>query len=78
MMLIFFMTIIIIVIDFMKVIDVPIVKNVLNLDLGIIQIKSLKEYVFNFTISISSCLSFYSLYDLIQATFKILRKSFDK
>ena len=78
MMFIFFITIIIIVIDFIKAIDIPIVKNVLNLDLGIIQVKSLKEYAFNFIISISSCLSFYSLYDLIQATFKILRKSFDK
>lgn len=77
MMLIFFMTVIIIVIDFIKIIDIPIVKNVLNLDLGIIEIKSLKEYIFNFIISISSCFSFYALYDLIQATFKILRKSFD-
>lgn len=78
MMLIFFLTIIIITVDFLKVIDIPLVKNVLNLDLGIIKIISLKEYIFNFIISTSACLSFYSLYDLIQATFKILRKSFEK
>ena len=78
MMLIFFLTIIIITVDFLKVIDIPLAKNVLNLDLGIIKIISLKEYIFNFIISTSACLSFYSLYDLIQATFKILRKSFEK
>ena len=78
MMLIFFLTIIIITVDFLKVIDIPLAKNVLNLDLGIIKIISLKEYIFNFIISISACLSFYSLYDLIQATFKILRKNFEK
>ena len=78
MMLIFFLTITIIVVDFLKFIDIPLVKNVLNLDLGILKIISLKEYIFNFIISISAFLSFYSLYDLMQATFKILRKSFDK
>lgn len=78
MMLIFFLTIIIIVVDFLKVIDIPLAKNVLNLDLGIIKIISLKEYIFNFIISTSACLSFYALYDLMQATFKILRKSFEK
>ena len=78
MMLIFFLTIIIITVDFLKVIDIPLAKNVLNLDLGIIKIISLKEYIFNFIISTSACLSFYALYDLMQATFKILRKSFEK
>ena len=78
MMLIFFLTIAIIVVDFMKYMDIPLVKNVLNLDLGILKIISLKEYIFNFIISISACFFFYFLYDLMQATFKILRKSFDK
>ena len=78
MMLIFFLTILIIDADFFKIIDIPLAKNVLNLDLGIIKIASLKEYIFNFFISTSACLSFYSLYDLMQATFKILRKSFEK
>ena len=78
MMVIFFLTIIIIAVDSLKVIDIPLAKNVLNLDLGIIKIISLKEYIFNFIISTSACLSFYALYDLMQATFKILRKSFEK
>ena len=78
MMLIFFLTIIMIVVDFLKYFDIPLIKKVSNLDLGILKINSLKEYFFNFIISISAGLSFYSLYDLMQATFKILRKSFDK
>lgn len=78
MMLIFFLTITIICVDFLKYFDIPLIKNVLNLDLGILKINSLKEYFFNFIISISAGLSFYSLYDLMRATFKILRKSFDK
>lgn len=78
MMLIFFMTIIIIILDFMKHVDIPFFKNALNLDLGIVKIGSLKEYAFNFIISMSACFSFYALYDLMRATFKILRKSFDK
>lgn len=78
MMLIFFLTIMMIGIDFLKNLDIPLIKNVLNLDLGILKINSLKEYLFNLIISISAGLSFYSLYDLMQATFKILRKSFDK
>ena len=78
MMLIFFLTIMMIGVDFLKFLDIPLIKNVLNLDLEIIYIYSLKEYLFNLIISISAGLSFYSLYDLMQATFKILRKSFDK
>ena len=64
--------------DFLKLLDIPLLKNELNLDLEIVKIISLKEYIFNFVISVSACFSFYSLYDLMQATFKILRKSFDK
>lgn len=78
MMLIFFLTITIVIIDLFKFLDIPLVKNVLNLDLGIFKIMSLKEYILNFIIALSACFSFYSLYDLIQATFKILRKSFEK
>lgn len=78
MLLIFFLTILMIIIDFLMIMDIPLLKNEFNIDLGIIEIVSLKNYIFNFIISISACFSFYSLYDLMQATFKILRKSFDK
>lgn len=76
--LIFFLTIFILVIDLLKEIDVPLVKNAYNIDLGIIKILSLKQYIYNFCTSVSASLSFYALYDLMDATFKILRKSFDK
>ena len=78
MLLIFFLTILMIIIDFLKIMEIPLLKNEFNIDLGIIKIVSLKNYIFNLIISISACFSFYSLYDLMQATFKILRKSFDK
>ena len=78
MLLIFFLTILMILIDFLTIMEIPLLKNEFNIDLGIIKIVSLKNYIFNFIISISACFSFYSLYDLMQATFKILRKSFDK
>ena len=76
--LIFVLSFIIIIVDFLKIIDIPLLKNELNLDLGILKITSLKEYIFNFIISISASLSFYALYDLMDATFKILKKSFDE
>lgn len=78
MLLIFFLTILMIIINFLLKIDIPLIKNQFNLDLGIIKIDSLKNYFLNFIISVSACFSFYALYDLMQATFKILRKSFDK
>lgn len=78
MLLIFFLTILMILIDFLMIMEIPLLKNEFNIDLGIIKIVSLKNYIFNFIITISACFSFYSLYDLMQATFKILRKSFDK
>lgn len=76
--LIFFLTLFMLVIDLLKEIDVPLVKNAYNIDLGIIKILSLKMYMYNFLTSVSASLSFYALYDLMEATFKILRKSFDK
>lgn len=78
MLLIFFLTILMIIINFFTKIDIPMLKNQLDIDLEIIKIESLKDYISNFIISISACFSFYSLYDLMKATFKILRKSFDK
>lgn len=77
MMLIFFLTIIILIVDFFREYDIPLVKNAMNIDLGVVTIKSLKEYFFNFIISISAGFSFFALYDLMQATFKILRKNFE-
>lgn len=76
--LIFFLTIFILLIDSLNEIDVPLVKNAHSIDLGVMNIISLKQYIYNFFTAASASLSFYALYDLMEATFKILRKSFDK
>ena len=75
MLCIFFLTITIIVIDFTKNINIPLIQDI---GVKILSIQSLKKYITNFIISLSACLSFYALYDLMKATFKILRSSFDK
>lgn len=77
MMIIFASTIVIVIVDFLKHYDIPLVKNPLNVDFGIIKIRSSKEYFFNFIISTGAGISFYSLYDLMQATFKILKNNFN-
>lgn len=76
--LIFFLSIIIIILDFSCLYDIPILKNVYDLDLGVIYIKSLKNYIINFFISTCSYFSFYSLYDIMNASFKILKGSLEK
>ena len=78
MILIFFLSIFVIIIDSTYDYDYPIFKNVYNLDLGIIYIVSLKTYILNFIISMCSCFSLYALYDIIDATFKILKNSLEK
>lgn len=75
MMLIFILSITIILSDIICNIDIPFFKDVQIKSLNII---SMKMMVCNFFISLSAMLAFYALYDLINATFKILRKSFEK
>lgn len=74
MLLVFFLAIVIIFVDFVKCFDITIFKDINNIDLKIVQIKSLKCFITNFFIALSANFSFYAIYDLIQATFKILRK----
>lgn len=54
-------------------IDIPFVINPTNVNFGLFVIKSFKQFIFNFIYSISFCLSFYAFYDLIKATFQLLR-----
>lgn len=77
MLLIFFLSIFVIIIDSTYNYNYPILKNVYNLDLGIFYIVSLKTYILNFIISLCSCFSLYALYDIIDATFKILKNSLE-
>lgn len=75
MMLIFILSIVIIILDIVNNINIPIVKDIQIEKLNIV---SLKMFMYNFFVSLSAMLSFYALYDLIKATFRILRKSFDR
>ena len=75
MILIFALAIIIIVLDIFNNIDIPMLKDI---NIEKFAIGSLKNGLYNFFTALSAMLSFYSLYDLIKATFRILRKSFLK
>lgn len=75
MLLIFRLAILIIILDILINIDIPIVKDTEILQFNI---ESLKKWLYNFFMALSAMLSFYALYDLIKATFKILKKSFEK
>ena len=75
MLLIFILAMIIIILDIANNINIPIFKDIQIEKLNIV---SLKTFIYNFLVSLFAMLSFYALYDLIKATFRILRKSFDR
>ena len=75
MMLVFILAMIIILLDIANNINIPIFKDIKIEKLNIV---SLKMFIYNFSVSLSAMLSFYALYDLIKATFRILKKSFEK
>lgn len=76
MILIFFSAVFIIIFGIFKDINIPYIKNPVGLDFGIFFVPSLKVTIANFFISLLSFLSFYALYDIMMATFKIIRKNF--
>ena len=75
MLLIFVLSIAIILIDIGINIDIPFIRDI---RIKLFNIKSLKIYLCNLFIALSASLSFYALYDIIKATFKILKSSFEK
>lgn len=75
MLLIFKLSIAIIIVDIGLAMDIPFIKDI---KIRCLEIESLKIYLCNLFISLSAILSFYSLYDIVKATFKILKKSFQK
>lgn len=75
MLLIFALSIAIILIDIAVNIDIPFIKDA---KIELFNVKSLKIYLCNLFIALSASLSFYALYDIIKATFKILKNSFEK
>lgn len=74
--LILYATIILIVFNTIYYLDFPLLKNPINVDFGLLEISSLKIFIFNFIISFIFCLSIYSLYDLVKASFILLRKCY--
>lgn len=75
MMLIFILAIVIVILDIIINIDIPLVKDI---EIQRFNIVSLKMCLYNFFTALSAMLSFYALYDLIKATFKILKKSLER
>ena len=74
--LILYATIILIVFNTIYYFDFPFIKNPMNVDFGLLIIPSLKSFVINFINSFIFCLSMYSLYDLVKASFILLRKCY--
>ncbi len=74
--LIFYATIVLIIINIFCYFDFPLLNNPRNLDFGLFVIPSLKQFSLNFLVSFIFCLSLYSLYDLIKASFILLRKCY--
>lgn len=73
---ILYATIILIVFNTIYYLDFPLLKNPINVDFGLLEISSLKIFILNFIISFIFCLSIYSLYDLVKASFILLRKCY--
>ncbi len=74
--LIFYATILLIIINIFCYFDFPLLNNPRNLDFGLFVIPSLKQFSLNFLVSFIFCISLYSLYDLIKASFILLRKCY--
>lgn len=74
--LILYATIALIIINTLYYFDFPLIKNPVGIDFGLLIIPSLKNFGLNFIVSFIFCLSLYSLYDLVKASFILLRKCY--
>lgn len=72
--LIFYATIILIVLNLLYYYDIPFISNPTSIDFSLFSINSLKYFISSFITSLLFCLSIYSLYDIIKASFILLRK----
>ncbi len=73
---ILYATIALIIINILIYFNFPFIKNPMNVDFGLFIIPSLKNFILNFFVPLIFCLSLYSLYDIIKASFILLRKSY--
>lgn len=76
--LIFHSIIILIVINTITYINIPLITNPTNIDFDLFVIKSFKMFIINFAVSFITCLSIYSFYDLMKASFMLLQKNYFK
>jgi hypothetical protein len=75
--LILYLTIVLVIVNLILYIDIPLIINPKDINFGLFHIFSVKEFLVNFIFSFSFCLSFYAFYDLIKATFKLLKKCYE-
>lgn len=71
--LLLYLIIIIVFCNLFIFIDIPFISNPTNIDFDLFRINSLKLFFYNFVLSLSFCLSIYSFYDIIKATFKLIK-----
>lgn len=73
--LIFYSTIVLILINIITYIDIPLITNPINICFNLFTISSVKMFIINFFVSFITCLSIYSFYDLMKASFNLLQKN---
>ena len=75
--LILYLIIILVISNLFLYLDIPLINNPSNINFGLFTVISIKQSIFNFIFSFSFCLSFYAFYDLIKATFNLLKNCYN-
>lgn len=75
---IFYSVIILAILNLINNLDIPLIKNPTNLDFGIINILSLKQSIINFISSLLFLLTLYALYDIMKASFRLIKNCYIK
>lgn len=56
--------------------DIPFFIDPHNIDLGVVKIYSLKRFIYQFGVSLFTCLSLYMLYDILRGAFLLIKGRF--
>lgn len=72
---IFYSIIVLILINIITYTDIPLITNPINICFSLFTISSVKMFIVNFFVSFITCLSIYSFYDLMKASFKFLQNN---
>jgi len=76
--LIFYSVLCLIIVNILSYTDIPFIYNPTDIDFGLFVLKSFKMFFINFCVSFITCLSIYAFYDLMKASFKLLKKDNSK